>query len=84
MNKKTTPAAAVKPSITDFMKPEPVAPVAEKPAKPSSEEIVNITFRLPRSQWAKLSNLATNERSSLQQLLLAALKADFERRGLPF
>jgi hypothetical protein len=84
MNKKTTGAAAT-PSLTDFLKPGPAAaPAAEKPAKPSSEEIVNITFRLPRSQWARLSNLAINERSSLQQLLLAALKADFERRGLPF
>jgi hypothetical protein len=73
----------IKHRISDFMAEKPVTTPVEKPVK-QGEEIINLTFRLPHSKWKKLKNLSTDERRSIQQILLDALEAEFARRGLPF
>ena len=72
-----------KPSIKDFMKSEPVQAVAEKPVK-QGEQIINMTFRLPQSRWKKLADLSTDQRKPIQQILVTAVEAEFEKLGLPF
>lgn len=81
MSKKT--------SLADYID-APAAPAAgakttaKKPAKAGPEEVVQVAYRLPRTRWAKLRNLATNERSSVQAIITEALEAHFKRAGLPF
>jgi hypothetical protein len=48
------------------------------------EEVVQTSFRLPRSRWAKLQCLCVDERLSVQSLLVAALQNEFARRGKEF
>jgi len=69
-------------SLRAFMKPAEAAP---RPARSTAgEERIQLGFRLPRSRWEALHNLATHERSSVQSIVEAALEAEFDRRGLPF
>jgi len=50
----------------------------------TGEEIIQTSFRLPRSRWAKLQELSIAERSSVQAIIVGALEAEFARRGLAF
>jgi hypothetical protein len=49
-----------------------------------TEELVQTSFRLPLSRWRRLHELSLEDRSSVQAVIVAALEAEFERRGLIF
>lgn len=49
-----------------------------------TEEIIQTSFRLPRSRWKRLQELSIEERASVQSIVVRALEAEFERRGLSF
>lgn len=81
MSKKT--------SLADYADtpPPPAASTkttAKKPAKQGPEEVIQVAYRLPRGRWAKLRNLATDQRTSVQSLITEALEEHFKRAGLPF
>lgn len=65
-----------------------VSPPAVRSRKRASgaqgEELIQTSFRLPRSRWAKLQELSIAERSSVQAIIVGALEAEFTRRGLAF
>lgn len=48
------------------------------------EELVQTSFRLPRSRWRKLHDLSLDERSSVQAIIVQALEAEFAKRGITF
>ena len=48
------------------------------------EEVIQTSFRLPRSRWARLRQLSIEERLSVQAIVIAALEGEFERRGKKF
>lgn len=48
------------------------------------EEIIQTSFRLPRSRWQRLRQLSIEERSSVQSIIIEALEAEFTKRGLSF
>jgi predicted DNA-binding ribbon-helix-helix protein len=49
-----------------------------------AEELIQTSFRLPRSRWKKLHELSLDDRLSVQAIIVSALEAEFERRGLSF
>lgn len=51
---------------------------------PTSADIVQMSFRLPRARWKRLRELSLDERSSVQSIIVAALEAEFARRGISF
>lgn len=56
----------------------------KRSSRTNGEEIIQTSFRLPRSRWAKLQQLSIAERSSVQAIIVGALEAEFARRGLAF
>ena len=48
------------------------------------EEIVQTSFRLPRSRWQRLHEVAIGDRVSVQALIIGALEAEFQKRGRKF
>lgn len=89
--------AAKKSSLTQFAaKKEAPAPEVTKAPKtpkkmkapaatgPSDEEIIQTSFRLKRSQWAKMQELSIHERMTVQSILVSALEREFAARGLSF
>lgn len=50
----------------------------------AKEELVQTSFRLPRSRWRKLHELSLDERSSVQAIIIRALESEFSRRGITF
>lgn len=48
------------------------------------EEVIQTSFRLPRSRWKKLQALSIEERASVQSIIVTALEAEFRKRGLTF
>ena len=52
------------------------------PSKP--EEVIQTSFRLPRSRWRNLQALSIDERVSVQSIIIGALEADFAKRGRTF
>lgn len=50
----------------------------------SSTDVVQMSFRLPRARWKRLRELSLDERSSVQSIIVAALEAEFARRGISF
>jgi hypothetical protein len=72
-----------KPSLSDFMSAtETVTKTADKSSAKQGEKIINMTIRLPQSRWKKLADLSTDERRSIQAIVVEALEAEFTRRGL--
>lgn len=55
---------------------------ASKPT--ADEEVIQTSFRLPRSRWTRLQTLSIGERITVQSIIVSALEAEFSRRGLPF
>lgn len=53
-------------------------------AQASVEEVIQTSFRLPRSRWARLQQLSIDERLSVQAIIISALEGEFERRGRKF
>ena len=60
----------------------PLAAPRKRAAKSAAEEIVQTSFRLPRSRWKKLHELALDGRESVQSIIVDALEQEFSRRGL--
>ena len=52
--------------------------------QPPAEEIIQTSFRMPRSRWKKLQELAIDQRVSVQSIILGALEGEFAKRGLKF
>lgn len=50
----------------------------------TTEEIIQTSFRMPRSRWKKLQELAIDQRVSVQSIILVALEGEFAKRGLKF
>ena len=88
---------AKKSSLTQFAakKEAPAAEVAQLPkapkrmkapaaTEPADEEIIQTSFRLKRSRWAKLQELSIHERMTVQTILVTALEREFAARGLSF
>lgn len=50
----------------------------------TQEEVIQTSFRLPRSRWRKLRELSIDDRASVQSIIIGALEAEFARRGLTF
>lgn len=64
-----------------------IAVSARQPGKSkrsAAEEVIQLSFRLPKSRWKRLRELGLDERASVQSLIVSALEAEFERRGLAF
>ena len=74
-----------KPSLMGFMN-KPAAPelaaAQRKTDKPAGEEIVKSSYRCSRSRWKQLRDLATDEKTSFQEIMDRSLKAEFDRLGL--
>jgi len=80
-----------RPSLSNYQAAQVApSPVTESKASSKkikttqSEELIQTSFRLPRSKWKKLQELSIDERRSVQAILVAALEAEFSKRGLPF
>lgn len=79
-----------RPSLFDYaVQPQSAAePVASKQAPKSrraaTEEIIQTSFRLPRSRWKRLQELSIDERSSAQSIIVRALEREFAALGLKF
>lgn len=65
---------------------EPVVPKhsPKSPRRPATEEIVQTSFRLPRSRWKRLQELSIDERSSAQSIIVRAIEREFAALGLKF
>lgn len=50
--------------------------------KSDAGETVQVTVRLPRSEWEKLAHLAIDERTSIQALLVGAINKLFKAHGI--
>jgi hypothetical protein len=50
----------------------------------AAEEVIQTSFRLPRSRWKRLQELSIDQRASVQSIIISALEADFAKRGLKF
>lgn len=48
------------------------------------EEVIQTSFRLPRSRWTRLQLLCIEERVSVQSIVVSALEKEFESRGKDF
>jgi RNase H-fold protein (predicted Holliday junction resolvase) len=81
-----------RPSLSNYQAAQVAvsSPVAESKSSTKrtkttqSEELIQTSFRLPRSKWKKLQELSIDERRSVQAILVAALEAEFSKRGLSF
>lgn len=80
-----------RPSLLDYQiaqaptQPLPVAPVKKATkAKAQTEELIQTSFRLPRSRWKKLQELSIDQRRSVQSILIKALETEFANLGLKF
>lgn len=51
---------------------------------PTSDDVVQMSFRLPRARWKRLRELCLDERATVQSIIVAALEAEFARRGITF
>lgn len=72
-----------KPSLSAFMLKAPEAePVKATKSGPPGEDLVALSFRMPRSTWQAVVALTTSERTKIQRYLLNLVKEDFARRGL--
>lgn len=52
------------------------------PLKP--DELIQTSFRLPRTRWTRLQQLSIEERATVQSIIVGALEAEFARRGRVF
>lgn len=58
--------------------------VGPKDGSTAPEEVIQTSFRLPRSRWTKLQQLSIEERITVQSIIVAALEKEFESRGKKF
>ncbi|MGC8509038.1 MAG: hypothetical protein ACP5NM_12355, partial [Thiomonas sp.] len=79
---------SAKPSLMNYVSAQvtpqdgpPPALKRKSPKRKGTEEIIQTSFRLTRSQWRKLHELALDERASVQALIVHALEQEFARRG---
>jgi hypothetical protein len=52
--------------------------------RPGAADRPTITIRLNHSRWERLKMLSIQERTTLQDIVEAAIQAEFKRRGLPW
>lgn len=78
---------SARPSLADFQNAQvqPETPATIKKTKAShKEELIQTSFRLPRSRWKKLQELAIDQRTSVQAVLVESLEDVFNKKGLKF
>lgn len=75
MNYQAAQTAAVAPAVPEA-KP--------RKAGKAAEEVIQTSFRLPRSRWKKLQELSIDQRQSVQSIIIGALEGEFTKRGLKF
>ena len=79
-----------RPSLLDYAsQPQNATEPAASKQLPKSrratpEEIIQTSFRLPRSRWKRLQELSIDERSSAQSIIVRALEREFAALGLKF
>jgi hypothetical protein len=56
----------------------------KKATTTEAEEVIQTSFRLPRSRWRRLQELSIDQRASVQSIIVAALEREFASRGLTF
>lgn len=79
-----------RPSLSAFQAAQ--APAAQKadepkrkrPSAAGAEEVIQTSFRLPRSRWKRLQEVAIDERRSVQSVIIEALEEAFAKKGLKF
>lgn len=59
------------------------ANTGKQPRKRAQGDLVALTVRIPRGEWARLHQLAVAEGVSLQTLAVSGLSKVFAERGLP-
>lgn len=78
---------SARPSLADFqnaqVQPESAATTKKSKAN-LKEELIQTSFRLPRSRWKKLQELAIDQRTSVQAVLIESLEDVFSKKGLKF
>jgi hypothetical protein len=60
------------------------APRRKKPTAGAAEEVIQTSFRLPRSRWKRLQEVSIDERRSVQSVIVEALEEAFAKKGLKF
>lgn len=76
-----------RPSLMDYQAAQESsaqASTASKRAKTPTEEVIQTSFRLPRSRWKKLQELSIDRRCSVQSIIVSALEGEFAKNGLKF
>lgn len=63
---------------------QPASGHRKRAPKPLAEEVIQTSFRLPRSRWKKLQELSIEERASVQSIIVRALEAEFAKHGITF
>lgn len=63
---------------------QPEEPKRKKPVASGAEEIIQTSFRLPRSRWKRLQEVAIDDRRSVQSVIVEALEEAFAKKGLKF
>jgi hypothetical protein len=81
-SKPTGLAAFNRKGVTPDERPSPRVE-AQGARKRAQGEIVALTVRLPRSEWARLHQLAVSEGVSLQTLAIRGFDKVFADQGLP-
>ena len=79
MSKKPTGLAAFTVKAQQESGTEP----AKLPRKRAQGDLVALTVRIPRAEWARLHQLAVAEGVSLQTLAVTGLSKVFAERGQP-
>lgn len=72
-------AAQTSPASTQVDEPK-----RKKTAADASEEVIQTSFRLPRSRWKRLQEVSIDERRSVQSVIVEALEQAFAKKGLKF
>lgn len=78
---------STRPSLMDYQAAQEQISAPDQPAKrakPIAEEVIQTSFRLPRSRWKRLQELSIDERRSVQAIVIAALEGEFAKKGLKF
>jgi len=72
------------PTTLSYSKKRPRSSTSTVASRDGGEEVIQTSFRLPRSRWTRLQQLIIEERQTVQSLVITALEAEFERRGKDF
>ena len=78
---------STRPSLMDYQAAQEPSSVPDRPTAKrakATEEVIQTSFRLPRSRWKRLQEMSIDERRSVQAIVIAALEGEFAKKGLKF